>query len=206
MDVEDHFPDECEHVINVLADVYHNDDQTKKQAMTPEQRLTYHQEHSGPLMAGLLSWLNKQLNGHLVEPNSGLGKAIAYMINHWPELTRFLKVPGALLDNNICERSLKQSLLHRKNSLFYKTEHGAFVGDMFMSLIQTCNLMRVNPFDYLVSLFRAHFLSSFGNQTGLCQHFGIKRTDLSDFKNFSHTGQNDQKDCADNQTYNYMRK
>ncbi|WP_321492654.1 transposase [uncultured Desulfobacter sp.] len=73
VDVEDHFPDECEHVINVLADVYHNDDQTKKQAMTPEQRLTYHQEHSGPLMADLLSWLNKQLNGHLVEPNSGLG-------------------------------------------------------------------------------------------------------------------------------------
>ncbi len=152
VDVENHFPNECEYVIDVLADVYHNDAQTKKQAMTPEQRLAYHQEHSGPLMADLRSWLDKQLNEHLVEPNSGLGKAIAYMIKHWPELTRFLKEPGAPLDNNICERSLKQSILHRKNSLFYKTEHGAFVGDMFMSLIQTCNLMKVNPFDYLVSL------------------------------------------------------
>ena len=152
VDVEEHFPDECGHVIDVLADVYHNDAHTKKQAMTPEQRLAYHKEHSRPLMAALRSWLDKQLNEHLAEPNSGLGKAIAYMIKHWPELTRFLKTPGAPLDNNICERSLKQSILHRKNSLFYKTEHGAFVGDMFMSLIQTCNLMKVNPFDYLITL------------------------------------------------------
>ncbi len=76
------------------------------------------------------------------------------MNNHWPELTRFLDVPGAPLDNNICERSLKRCIQHRKNSLFYKTEHGAYIGDMFMSLIHTCNLMRVNPFDYLVTLIK----------------------------------------------------
>lgn len=98
MDVEEHFPDECEHVIDILADVYHNDAQTKKQAMRPEQRLAYHQEHSGPLMADLRSWMDKQFTELLVEPNSGMGKAINYMINHWPELTRFLTVPGAPLD------------------------------------------------------------------------------------------------------------
>ena len=47
---------------------------------------------------------------------------------------------------------LKKAILHRKNSLFYKTEHGAFIGDMYMSLIHTCNLEKVNPFDYLTSL------------------------------------------------------
>jgi hypothetical protein len=36
--------------------------------------------------------------------------------------------------------------------LFYKTEHGAFIGDMFMSLIHTCNPQKVNPFDYLTAL------------------------------------------------------
>lgn len=150
----DNFPDECTHVIEILADVYHNDDQAKKQAMAPDQRLVYHQEHSGPLMKNLRSWLDKQIDEHLVEPNSGLGKAINYMLKHWLELTRFLSVPGAPLDNNICERSLKQSILHRKNSLFYKTKHGACIGDIFMSLIQTCNLMRVNPFDYLTTLLK----------------------------------------------------
>ena len=76
------------------------------------------------------------------------------MIKHWPELTRFLKVPGAPLDNNICEQGLKRAIMHRKNSLFYKTEHGAFIGDMFMSLIHTCDLMKINPFDYLTTLLK----------------------------------------------------
>lgn len=154
VDVFDNFPDECEHIIDVLADVYHHDAETKKQAMTPGQRLTYHQNHSGPLMKDLRSWLDKQINDHVVEPNSGLGKAINYMVNHWPKLTRFLSVPDAPLDNNICERSLKQSIMHRKNSLFYKTVHGACIGDLFMSLIQTCNLMQINPFDYLTTLLK----------------------------------------------------
>ena len=150
----DNFPEEAEHVIEVLAEVYRIDGQTKKEEMTPEQRLAFHKENSGPLMADLKSWLDRQINENLVEPNSGLGKAITYMNNHWTKLTRFLEVPGAPLDNNICERSLKRCIQHRKNSLFYKTEHGAYIGDMFMSLIHTCNLMRINPFDYLVTLIK----------------------------------------------------
>jgi transposase len=150
----DNFPEEAEHVIEVLAEVYRIDARAKKENMTPDQRLDFHKEHSGPMMADLKSWLDRQIDENLVEPNSGLGKAIIYMDNHWPELTRFLEVPGAPLDNNICERSLKRCIQHRKNSLFYKTEHGAYIGDMFMSLIHTCNLIGVNPFDYLVTLIK----------------------------------------------------
>jgi hypothetical protein len=89
-----------------------------------------------------------------VEPNSGLGEAISYMLDHWEKLTRFLHVPGAPIDNNIVERALKKAILHRKNALFYKTQNGARVGDCFMSLIHTCELHGANPFDYLVALQR----------------------------------------------------
>ena len=58
------------------------------------------------------------------------------------------------LDYNICERALKLAILHRKNALFYKTENGAHVGDLFMSLIYTCQLGGVAPFDYLSTLQR----------------------------------------------------
>ena len=122
----------------------------KELSMTPEKRLIYYKEHSGPLMAELRSWLDKQIDDHLVEPNSGLGKAVQYMITHGPELIRFLEVPGAPLDNNICEQGLKRAILHRKNSLFYKTEHGAFIGDMF----NTCDLMKINAFNYLTTLLK----------------------------------------------------
>ena len=87
-----------------------------------------------------------------MEPNSGLGQAINYMLKRWEPLTRFLVVPGAPLDNNILERGLKTAILHRKNSLSYKTLAGARVGDIHMSLIHTCQLNQVNPFDYLMAL------------------------------------------------------
>jgi hypothetical protein len=89
-----------------------------------------------------------------IEPNSGLGEAMAYMEKHWNELTLFLRVPGAPLDNHVCERASKKVILHRKNSLFYKTDNGARVGDLFMSLIYTAELCGANPFEYLVALQR----------------------------------------------------
>jgi hypothetical protein len=146
------FPEQCRYVIETLAEVYKNDAIAKDQNMTADQRLYFHQSKSDPLMEDLKTWLNDQLDQKKVEPNSGLGQAISYMLNHWKPLTLFLRVPKAPLDNNICERALKKAILHRKNALFYKTENGARVGDLFMSLIHTCNLAGVNPFDYLTEL------------------------------------------------------
>ena len=81
-----------------------------------------------------------------------MGSAITYSRKHWTRLTLFLHQAGAPLDNNICERALKKAIRHRKNSLFYKTENGAEVGDLFMSLIHTCDLNDANPFEYLTEL------------------------------------------------------
>jgi len=105
-------------------------------------------------MKGLKEWMEEQFRERKVEPNSGLGKSIAYLQKHWSKLTLFLREPGAPLDNNLCERALKLVVLHRKNALFYRTMNGARVGDLFMSLIHTCDLNGVNAFDYLVELLR----------------------------------------------------
>ena len=105
-------------------------------------------------MKNLKEWMEAQLAEHKVEPNSGLGKAIQYMLRHWMPLTLFLREAGAPVDNNLVERALKKAILHRKNSLFYKTEKGAEVGDLFMSLIHTCELNGVHSFDYLTELLR----------------------------------------------------
>jgi len=105
-------------------------------------------------MDRLCDWLENQMQNHKAEPNSTLGGAIGYMRDRWEQLTQFLKVPGALLDNNMAERILKMSILHRKNSLFYRTQKGAHVGDLFMSLIQTCRANRINPFDYMLAVIK----------------------------------------------------
>jgi hypothetical protein len=156
VDVVHNFPAAVRVVLETLREVYHNDAIAREQGLSPDDRLRFHQIESGPLMATLKAWLDQQIDEHRVEPNSGLGQAIAYMRKHWAPLTLFLRVPGAPLDNNICERALKKAILHRKNALFYKTENGARVGDAFMSLIHTAELNGIAPFDYLVALQRHH--------------------------------------------------
>jgi len=154
VELVDRFPEDCAYVIEELGKVYHHEAIVKEQGLSPEQRLDYHQQHSGPIMADLQTWCKQQIDENIVEPNSGLGKAIKYMLKHWQKLTRFLQIPGAPLDNNICERALKYAILHRKNALFYKTQRGAYVGDLFMSLIHTCQLAGINPLNYLTWLLK----------------------------------------------------
>jgi len=148
------FPEQSRHVIEILAKVYHHDSIAKEQGMSPGERLTFHQDKSGPLMDELKEWMETQLRDKRIEPNSGIGKAIDYMLKRWEKLTRFLRVAGAPLDNNIVERALKMVIRHRKNSLYYRTERGAWVGDLFMSFIHTCNLMKINALEYITVLLR----------------------------------------------------
>jgi len=154
VDVSERFPEETRYVLEALEVVYRNDLQARQRQMTDEERLAFHQAESGPVMDQLRAWLSQQFDERRVEPNSGLGAAISYLVRHWEKLTLFLRQPGAPLDNNICERALKKAILHRKNALFYKTRNGAAVGDRYMSLIHTCELNGANPFDYLTALLR----------------------------------------------------
>jgi len=154
IDVVKNFPAECRFVLETLRAVFHHDALALEQGLTPQERLRFHEQHSLPLMDGLHLWCQQQLDGRKVEPNSGLGKAIQYLLNHWQKLTLFLREVGAPLENNVCERALKKAILHRKNALFYRTENGARVGDLFMSLIHTAELCGANPFHYLTELQR----------------------------------------------------
>jgi hypothetical protein len=153
-EIAPNFPGECRYVLEALGEVYYNDATAREQALSAEDRLRLHRKQSGPVMERLHVWLEAQFAEKKTEPNSGLGKAITYLLRHWKGLTAFLRHAGAPLDNNICEQALKRAVLHRKNALFYKTLNGAQVGDLFMSLIHTCRLCGANSFEYLTELQR----------------------------------------------------
>ena len=146
------FPDECRYVLESLGEVYHFDAEAKELGLGAAQRLVHHQTYSQPVMERLEAWMREKIDQKHVEPNSTLGQAIGYMLKHWKPLTLFLRHPGAPLDNNRCEQALKMAILHRKNSLSYKTLGGARTGDLFMSLIHTCRINRINPFAYLLAV------------------------------------------------------
>jgi hypothetical protein len=151
-DLEEIFPVEAHQIITVLDQIFEHEAVTRNQAMTPAERLVYHQAHSGPLLEGLHDWLEQQFQDRTVEPNSSLGKAFRYLQNHWQTLTQFLRVEGAPLDSNPVERALKVIIRQRKNSLFYASPHSASVASILTSLMATCVQAGVNALDYLVAL------------------------------------------------------
>jgi hypothetical protein len=151
-EIDEVFPAECTRVLADLKQVFQHEAVTRAQALSATERLAYHQTHSGPLLEELKVWLERQFTERLVEPASSLGKAFNYLLNHWPELTRFLQVAGAPLENNTVERALKLMIRQRKNSLFYASTHSAYVASLLTSLIATCAEAGVNALAYLVAL------------------------------------------------------
>ena len=151
-DIEQLFPDECGRVRDALAHVYRTEAETR--GMTPDERLAHHQRYSVPVMEELRRWIEQQLAERRVEPNSALGKAFRYVQRHWEGVTQFLRYGHSPLDSNAVERALKRVVLPRKNALFFRTEHGAAVGDILMSVIETCRVNGIAGADYLARLVR----------------------------------------------------
>lgn len=143
-------PEECVYFITRLGLVYHNDEIASK--MTPKERLAYHKKESRSIMDELKSWCETSLDEKKIEPNSGMGGAMKYFIRHYDELVKFTQIEGMPMSNAAVERLLKTVVLHRKNSLFYKTENGAAVGDILMSIIQTAKRTGINIFEYLTQI------------------------------------------------------
>ena len=142
------YDDLVDFVIDSITRLYDNDRSTKE--MDANQRLTYHQEHSKPIMKSLKDHLEKYKNEF--EPNSGASKAIDYMLNRWTELTQFLRYGETPIDNNEVERALKIPIRNRKNSMFYKTHRGARIAGYVQSLIYSAAQNDINPYNYIKAI------------------------------------------------------
>jgi transposase len=143
-------PREALHFVSLFDQVFLNDRMTKE--MSPSDRLKVHQEKSLPIMQQIRDDGQKLLEDKKVEPNSSLGKAIRYTENHWDALTLFTRMEGVPVSNNDNERMMKLVQRNRKNALFFKTQEGARIADVLLSIIETCMLNKANPYDYLIRL------------------------------------------------------
>jgi len=148
----DFWPELLSTVLEWFREVFHNDKQACEYKFNPSDRLTWHQETSRWSMTKLRIWCYNMFSRRKVEPNSALGNAINYTLKHWEGLTLFLRVKGAPISNNENEQQIKTAVLNRKNSYFFKTLQGANVGDIALSIIDTCSRNGINPWDYLVAV------------------------------------------------------
>jgi len=95
VEVTPNFPGECRYALEMLGQVYGHDAEAREGGLTAEERLRFHQEHSAPVLEKLHAWLETQFDERKVEPNSGLGTAMTYLLRHWNRLTLFLRQAGA---------------------------------------------------------------------------------------------------------------
>lgn len=148
-DIEQNHPAVCARVLELVGYIYAHDAQAKAHELSPTERRDFHAMHSAPVVAALEAFIDSTAREPKAEPNSDLGRALAYARNHRVAFSEFLRTPGVALDTNACERDVYFVILHRLNSLHYKTATGAQVGDFFMSIAATCRALKVNPWEYL---------------------------------------------------------
>lgn len=152
MDVEHHFPDEVAQILTGYGEIWSNNEHAESEELSEAARLSYHKIHSLPVMERIRCFGQELLASGQVEANSGLGKAIAYFNKHYSGLSAFCHQAGAQLDNNEAERMLKLVARNRKNAMFHKTQAGASIADVVMSMLATTAEAGVNVFDYFNAL------------------------------------------------------
>lgn len=169
VDVLSVFVDDVTWCLTEYGKIWHNDKQTTD--LTPEARQAYHHEHSLPIMERIKKWCQDKQNNGEVEPNSGLGKAMSYFQRHYDKLVRFCHLPGARIDNNRLEATLKLVIRNRKNAGFFRSQRGADTSDVITTLIATCAAHEVNIIDYLNHIQRHQLAASLNPQDFLPWNF-----------------------------------
>ena len=147
-------PDEAEHVLTRSGKIWHYEQQAIERQLSPAARLSYHQQHSEPIMTEIKRWCEGHLADGSVEENSSLGNATRYFVKHYGGLTMFYRIEGVQLDNNRMEALLKLIVRDRKNAMFHKTLLGATIGDIITSMIATASEAGINVFNYFTYLQR----------------------------------------------------
>ncbi|MGH2608350.1 MAG: IS66 family transposase [Tepidiformaceae bacterium] len=154
VECEENFPEQSEQILDLIEELYRIErlvprmdvcatEQQKAEAL--KLRAELRRQRSKPVVDNIKQWALAQR----VLPESGLGRAIAYMMGMWKGLTAFLDDPRIPLDNNHAERALRGVVLGRKNHYGSRSRRGTEVAALFYSLMETARLAGVEPKSYL---------------------------------------------------------
>lgn len=140
---------DCYEVLDIYRELYLIEESIK--AMSPAERLAVRRKRSKPLIKQLRAFLLTVQGKY--PPTNKLMKAVAYTLNHWIPLTRFLKNGALDIDNNSCERTIKDFVLCRKNFLFVGSNEGGKAAAILLSFIATCHRLSIDPVEYFTDVF-----------------------------------------------------
>lgn len=135
-----------------IGQLYEHEAYLRDKSISGQEKLDYRTKNSLPVVDAFFSWCYEQRQRIDLVKSNPLSKALAYAMNRQQQLKVFLSDPDVPLDTNHLERALRVIPMGRRNWLFSWTEIGAEQVGIIQSLIVTCKLHNVNPYDYLVDV------------------------------------------------------
>lgn len=135
-----------------IGRIYEVEKQIKKKGLSGKEKMAYRQEHTKPVIDAFFTWCYEQRQRIDLVKSDPLCKALVYAQDREQALRVFLADPDLQPDTNHVERALRTIPMGRKNWLFSWTEVGAEQIGIIQSLIVTCRLHDINPYDYLVDV------------------------------------------------------
>lgn len=137
----------AEYALKLIQKLYAIEREIKTEELKDQHIKTIRLEEATPLLNEFKQWLDKTILE--VTPKSPIGKAVAYTLNLWPRLIRYIDDARFIMDNNLIENLIRPLAIGRKNYLFAGSHNGAKRAAMMYSFFATCKLNKVNPFDWL---------------------------------------------------------
>jgi transposase len=145
-------PERAKQALDMIGELYVIEAQLREQALTGDAKKVIRQREAKPLVNKFFTWVQKQFDSQGLLPSSPLTKALAYAHERREGLEAYLNDPDVPIDTNHLERALRAIPMGRKNWLFCWTEAGAEHVGVVQSLITTCRLHDVDPYEYFVDV------------------------------------------------------
>lgn len=145
-------PDAVEEALNQIAALYRIEDQIREENLSGECKRQHRLTHSKPRVEAFFAWIDRQFERQGLLPSSPFTQALGYARERRLGLEVFLEDPDVPMDTNHLERALRVIPMGRRNWLFTWTELGAKHVGIVQSLLTTCRLHEINPYDYLVDV------------------------------------------------------
>ena len=139
--------------VELIGKLYAVEKRARDRNLSAADRLLERKHHSVAVLEQIQALLLTHL--HAVVPGSLLGKALHYLSAQWTKLARFVTNGSYPIDNNPCENAIRPFVVGRRNWLFSDTVGGANASANLYSLLQTCKVNGVDPYRYLLALFKA---------------------------------------------------
>jgi transposase len=146
-EAKDNDRERAEAMLTMLQELYTIERKAKLLVPDYEAIRELRQTESLPELIKIEAWLKKNLTETL--PKSSIGQAIAYTLNLWPRLIRYIEDGRYQIDNNLTENSIRPVAIGRKNYLFAGSHEAAQRAAMIYSFMGTCKQIDINPQDWL---------------------------------------------------------